>query len=120
MANGDAAPVEDWKLRYLFEDANGNPILGSEQDCAIGSYTLSKDGSSELTGPACATCKFNGGLGDIFNPDEERFEPGASECYKKAAAAILTQMLDSPMGIIQDFRPETAEIIESYAALAEE
>lgn len=116
MAHVDKSEVTGWELQYPFDDAEGNPITCGETTCTIGSYLVSRAENSEQYSPACTTCEFTGGLGDVFNPDEPRYEPGAPECFKKAAAAILTSISNSPLETgIRIGRPDTAKIIDSYA-----
>lgn len=116
MAGREIAPASEWQLEHVFKDVDGKRITCGRLDCSIGSYALMGEEGSMLTGPACTTCDFTGDLGDVFNPDEPRFEPGAPESFKIGAALVMTRKPDTSIDVIRMCRPETGVMIDEYAA----
>lgn len=121
MANGNLPPLHEWTRAYQFEDSSGNPIDCGRDDCALGSYVISIiEERSDYSSPACTTCDFSGSCAEVFNADEERFEPGAPEDFKRGAARVMMNDSHSPIKVIQKFRPDTARMIEDYASTTPE
>ena len=116
MSSREIRVVSEWELDHEFTNKDGEKITCGERACALGSYVLSTEGSGTLYGPACTTCEFNGGLGDVFNDAEPRFEPGAPENFKRGAAKVLTDGVHTPIDAIRTGRPNTAVMIDAYAA----
>lgn len=110
------ADASKWKLDHVFENGEGERLTCDQSDCAIGSYVVDDDSIGTLYAPACTTCEFSAGLGDVFNSDEPRFSAGAPENFKRAAALILTHKDGSPIDAIRIGRPDTAAMIDTYAA----
>ena len=110
-------PVNEWTLNDLYTSTVGKPLDCGVGNCKLGSYLIKKsnDGLDVTYSPACPTCEFAGGLGDVFNDTEKRFVEGAPECFKRGAAIVLTLGKNSPLGAIRRGRPDTAAIIDSYA-----
>lgn len=104
-----------WQFNFDFLDGDKQPIKCDRSDCTIGSYILEISNTGISTGPACATCEFKADLGDVFNPDEPRYKPGAPEDYKTAAARILlNKYTHSPVNGIRLGRPDTWAMIDAY------
>lgn len=114
---GAKAQPDKWELDHEFEDADGVPIGCGRADCKLGSYVIERTSYGTSYAPACTTCGFTGDLDNVFNPDEPRYEPGAPEDYKRGAARVLATDPDSPIDAIQTGRPDTAAMIDTYAAI---
>lgn len=117
MAETQETRVEDWTLDHTFEDTEGKQINCGREDCTLGSYVVAKEALSTQYSPACKTCEFAGGCGDVFNADEPRFEPGAPEDFKRGAARVMINGTHSPMWAIRMGRPDTAQMIDDYASM---
>jgi hypothetical protein len=117
MSERAILPQSEWLPVQDYTDAARVPIKGDQPRCTIGVYLLSKE-DGDLYGPACSTCEFSATLGNVFNPDEQRYAEGAPECFKTAAARILSEIMPAELSVIRKGRPETAAIIDSYAERA--
>lgn len=118
MADSSAEGLnpDQWEFDHSFEDSEGNPIHCERDICKLGSYILERSSRGGiLYGPACVTCEFTADLGDVFNEDEPRYEPGAPEDFKYGASLVLTRGTTSPLHAIEIGRPETAVMIRRYA-----
>lgn len=117
MSDLELPPVSNWMLDKQYKDGEGNPIDCGKDDCTLGFYSIVMDDQgSEFWSPACTTCEFSGACGDVFNADEERFESDAPEDFKRGAARVMINAADTSIEIIQRYRPDTAQMIEDYAA----
>lgn len=110
----------EWTLDHRFTGNDGNLILGSKPDCAVGVYLVEGSFRSGLLAPACPKCEFTGDLDAVFNPGEEKIEQGAPGCFKRAAAAVLTIRYPWLLEFIRESRPDTAEMIDQYAPPSQE
>jgi len=117
MTKENSVPPNEWTLDKPYKVGRKRITCG-DINCAIGFYVVEKTAGDGFTGieyaPACPTCEFSGALGDVFNDQEPRFIPGAPECFKRAAALIMSQ--NSVMEAIRIGRPDTAALIDQYAA----
>ena len=104
------------ELVYEYLDAESQPIRCDLTNCRIGSFLIEQAGLKTYIA-ACPTCKFAGDLDTVFNPAEPRHTPGAPEDFKIAAARILTAGSAPSINVIRPTRPETAVMIDEYAAV---
>lgn len=116
-ANMTPIPTEQWKLKFTLDE--GVEACGQD-DCTLGLYNLETKREPGMRmdsfSPACTTCEFAGGLGDVFNPDDQSYIEGAPECYKRAAAFIISQESGRlTLTLLRAARPDTADMIISYA-----
>ena len=106
---------ETWQLHHTFRGDESEIITCGKSECTLGSYVVYITGG-ERWFPGCGTCKFGGGLTDVFDPEKPRYVPNAPEAYKVGAAKFLSTLQNvGILEVMKSGRSEAVAMIEEYA-----